>query len=392
MRLTLHALVPISVLAGFVAGQRLSSGPIRVAGGGQDGGAAHASQAAAPAPGAPDAGAWSTTGEETPLPEGLDAAELRNIRVFRAAAPSVVNVTSIALRRDVFSFDVLRIPQGTGSGFIWDSAGHIVTNFHVIQQGNAFTVTLANHETYDAEVTGYAEDKDLAVIRIKAPSAELRPIDVGRSHDLVVGQTVLAVGNPFGLDHSLTIGVVSALGRELQSPSGRTIRDVIQTDAAINPGNSGGPLLDSRGRVVGINSAILSPSGTSAGIGFAVPVDTVRRLVPQLIAHGRIAEPGIGISLVADSVAEKLGLDGVLIYGVQRGSPAAAAGLTGLATNPNGRIALGDRIVAVDGKKVGSGDDLLDAFEQAGVDTTVTLDVVRESRHREVRVKLVAVE
>ena len=385
MRLRLQALVAIALFVGFVAGLGLS-----LARGGEQGGVSPPgpSAGATDAPGVADA----APGEETPLPEGLGADELRNIRVFRASAPSVVNVTSIALRRDLFSLDVMRIPQGTGSGIIWDTDGHIVTNFHVIQAGNAFTVTLASQETYAAEVTGYAEDKDLAVLKIKAPGTVLRPIAIGRSHDLVVGQTVLAVGNPFGLDHSLTIGVVSALGRELQSPSGRTIHDVIQTDAAINPGNSGGPLLDSHGRVVGINSAIYSPSGTSAGVGFAVPADTVRRLVPQLIASGHVVEPGIGISLVADSVAARLGVAGVLIYGVQRGSPAAAAGLGGIATSPTGRIVLGDRIVAVNGKKVGSGDDLLDAFEQAGVDATVTLDVVREGRHREVKVTLVAVE
>ena len=390
MRLARRALVPIALFAAFLVGRSFSVRTVAPTGSGVKGAATPAAHAES----APDANSADRTGagEETPLPEGLDPDELRNIRIFRAAAPSVVNVTSIALRRDFFSLDVMRIPQGTGSGFIWDEDGHVVTNFHVIQQGNAFTVTLANQETYDAEVTGFAEDKDLAVIKIKAPRSALRPIAIGHSHDLVVGQTVLAVGNPFGLDHSLTIGVVSALGRELQSPSGRTIHDVIQTDAAINPGNSGGPLLDSHGRVVGINSAIYSPSGTSAGIGFAVPADTVRRLVPQLIAHGHVAEPGIGISLVSNSVAEKLGLDGVLIYGVQRGSPAAAAGLAGLSTNATGRVVLGDRIVAVDGKKVGSGDDLLDAFERAGVDATVTLNVVREDRHREVTVKLVAVE
>ncbi len=392
MRLRLQGGVPVSLLAGFLAGLVLSPSPIRSIGAGADDGAAPPGHSVAPAQPTTDTDRAIAAGEETPLPEGLGADELRNIRVFRASAPSVVNVTSIALRRDLFSLDVMRIPQGTGSGIIWDADGHIVTNFHVIQEGNAFTVTLANHQTYDAEVTGYAEDKDLAVLRIKASRAELRPIEIGRSRDLVVGQTVLAVGNPFGLDHSLTIGVVSALGRELQSPSGRTIHDVIQTDAAVNPGNSGGPLLDSHGRVVGINSAIYSPSGTSAGIGFAVPADTVRRLVPQLIAHGRIVEPGIGISVVSDSVAQKLGLTGVLIYGVQRGSPAAGAGLTGLASNGTGRIVLGDRIVAVNGRKVDSGDDLLDAFERAGVDATITLDVVREGRHRQVKVTLVAVE
>jgi S1-C subfamily serine protease len=299
-----------------------------------------------------------------------------------------VNITSIALRRDFFSLDVLQIPQGTGSGFVWDKEGHIVTNFHVIEEGNAYTVTLADQSTYEAEISGYTDDKDLAVLKIKAPAAKLTPLALGGSRDLVVGQTVLAVGNPFGLDHSLTVGVVSALGRELKSPSGRTIHDVIQTDAAINPGNSGGPLLDSRGRLIGVNSAIYSPSGTSAGIGFAVPVDTVRKLVPQLIAHGHAVRPGIGVTLVSDAVASRLGIHGVAIYNVKPGGPADRAGLIGVRSSRMGDVVLGDVIVAVSGKAVDSGDDLLDAFENAGEEATVALTVERNGRRREVSVKL----
>src|SRR5882672_2389289 len=261
MRYTAMILILPAIIAGFLVGRARSSAP-------REGGAqAVPARESRPGPGGGAVAASIApppegSSETAPLPEGLGPEELRNIGIFRAASASVVNITSIALRRDFFSLDVMQIPQGTGSGFVWDREGHIVTNFHVIQEGNAFTVTLADQSTYDAEVTGYAEDKDLAVLRIKAPPEKLAPLALGRSHDLVVGQTVLAVGNPFGLDHSLTVGVVSALGRELEAPSGRTIHDVIQTDAAINPGNSGGPLLDSRGRLIGVNSAIYSPSGT----------------------------------------------------------------------------------------------------------------------------------
>jgi S1-C subfamily serine protease len=275
---------------------------------------------------------------------------------------------------------------------VWDRNGHIVTNFHVIEGGNAFSVTLADQSTWDAKVIGQAPDKDLAVLRIDAPPEKLQPLSVGDSHDLMVGQTVLAVGNPFGLDHSLTVGVVSALGRELTAPNGRTIHDIIQTDAAINPGNSGGPLLDSRGRLVGVNSAIYSPSGASAGIGFAVPVDTVKRLIPQLITHGRPIQPGIGISPMSDSVARRLRLSGVIVYEVVSGSPADQAGVEGLAQDRAGRVVLGDRIVAVDGAAVTSTDDLMHRFEQAGVGARVRLRLNRNGKERELDLTLVAVE
>jgi S1-C subfamily serine protease len=313
-------------------------------------------------------------------------------RADRRASSSVVNITSIDLQRDFFSLDVFEIPRGTGSGFVWDARGHIVTNFHVIEGGRRISVTLADQSEHEAEVVGWAADKDLAVLRIDAPSSRLSPLPLGRSSDLAVGQTVLALGNPFGLDHSLTVGVVSALGRELRSPNGRTIRDVIQTDAAINPGNSGGPLLDSQGRLIGVNSAIYSPSGAFAGIGFAVPVDTVRRLVPQLIEHGKPIQAGIGASLISDARARQLGLDGALILEVGRGTPAERAGLQGVRRGRNGRWELGDRIVAVNGEKIASADDLLHAFEQAGVGAGVTLTVERGETRRDVRLTLIALE
>jgi S1-C subfamily serine protease len=230
------------------------------------------------------------------------------------------------------------------------------------------------------------------VLRVKEPRERLVPLVRGASHGLLVGQRVLAVGNPFGLDHSLTVGVVSALGRELRSPNGRRIRDVIQTDAAINPGNSGGPLLDSSGRLIGVNTAIYSPSGAFSGVGFAVPVDTVTRLVPQLIAHGRIATAGIGVSLIPARYNAQLGIDGVAIAEVLPNGPAAKARLQGAETARGGRVNLGDRIVLVDGKPIKDEDDLRDAFEAAGVGGSVTLTVARNGSRREVKVELVAID
>jgi S1-C subfamily serine protease len=321
--------------------------------------------------------------------DDLTPDEKRTIDVFRRARPSVVFITTLALRRDVFTLDVQQIPQGNGSGFVWDRDGHVVTNFHVVQDGDAFSVTLADQSEWDARVVGIAPDKDLAVLRIKAPRERLVPLPPGVSKTLLVGQRVFAVGNPFGLDHSLTTGVVSALGRELRAPSGRRIRDVIQTDAAINPGNSGGPLLDSSGRVIGVSTAIYSPSGASAGIGFAVPIDTVTRLVPQLIARGRVIQAGIGATFVPARFNAALGIAGVAIADVAPGSPAARVGLVGAQLTRSRRVILGDRIVAVDGKPVHSEDDLIDAFETAGVGGSVTLTVARQSARREVRVSLV---
>jgi S1-C subfamily serine protease len=300
-----------------------------------------------------------------------------------------VYITSVALRRDFFSLDVFRVPQGTGSGFVWDRRGNVVTNYHVIEEGNEFSITLSDRTSWNAKVVGVAPDKDLAVLRIDAPASRLVPLTLGRSADLVVGQRVLAVGNPFGLDHTLTTGVVSALGRELRSPGGRTIHDVIQTDAAINPGNSGGPLLNSSGKLIGVNSAIYSPSGASAGIGFAVPVDTVRRLVPQLIEHGRPIQPDIGVVWLSDGVASRLGLEGGVIYEVAEGGPAAGAGLRGIRFNRWDRIALGDVVVAVNGRPVKSSDEILHEFESLGVGAAATLTVQRDGREREVRVTLV---
>src|SRR5262249_4419728 len=211
-----------------------------------------------------------------------------NIAIYKTAKPSVVHITSLTVQRDEWNFSTQEVPEGTGSGFVWDEGGHVVTNYHVIKDANAAHVTLADHTTWRASLVGAAADKDLAVLRIDAPKDKLVPIQIGSSSDLQVGQMVYAIGNPFGLDLTLTTGVVSALDRQIQSVTKRTIKNVIQTDAAINPGNSGGPLLDSAGRLIGVNTAIYSPSGSSAGIGFAIPVDEVNRVVPQLIKKGKL--------------------------------------------------------------------------------------------------------
>ena len=320
----------------------------------------------------------------------LTAQEQRDIAIFRRVSPSVVYISNIDLRRDYFSLNVLAIPRGTGSGFVWDRRGHVVTNYHVVSQADRLSVRLGD-EDLPAELVGVAPDKDLAVLRIDAPRQQLSPVEIGSSTGLVVGQRVLAIGNPFGLDHTLTVGIVSALGRELESPGGLPIRDVIQTDAAINPGNSGGPLLDSSGRVIGVNTAIYSPSGASAGIGFAVPVDAIRQLVPQLIEYGRPLRPGIGVQLLSDQWAARLRIAGAIIQSVVRDSPAARAGLEGLRESRRGPI-LGDVIVAVGGEPVRSISDLVLAFEEIGIGERARLTVERDGRRREVEVELMAID
>lgn len=321
----------------------------------------------------------------------LSLEEQATISVFEKATRSVVFIANTAMQRDPWSFNVLEVPQGSGTGFVWDKLGHIVTNFHVVYQADAITVTLSDRNEYKANLVGADPDHDLAVLRIQAPQNALEPVTIGTSQSLRVGQKVLAIGNPFGLDHTLTTGVVSALGRTIRSMSNRTIEGVIQTDAAINPGNSGGPLLDGKGRLIGINTQIISPSGAFAGIGFAVPVDTVSRIVPELIKHGKLIRPGLGVSLVPDAMARRWGVQGLIIGKVGRGSPAERAGLRGARETVMGRIHLGDIIVAVDGKPVETIDDLMDVMEKHKVGDQVTVDYLRGNRREQVRVTLQAV-
>ena len=274
----------------------------------------------------------------TPAPAELGPDERATMAVFERATKSVVFISNTAIQRDFWSFDMLEVPQGSGSGFIWNKQGHIVTNFHVIYGANTIRVTLADRKEHQAKLVGADPDHDLAVLQIQEPETSLEPLAIGSSHDLRVGQKVLAIGNPFGLDHTLTTGVVSALGRTIKSMSNRTIEGVVQTDAAINPGNSGGPLLDSAGRLIGVNTQIISPSGAYAGIGFAVPVDTVNRIVPELIKHGKLIRPGLGVSLVPDAMARRWGINGLVIGKVSRGGAAERAGLKGARETAAGRI------------------------------------------------------
>lgn len=320
----------------------------------------------------------------------LAADERSTIELFRNASPSVVYITSIALRRNLFSLNVHEIPQGTGSGFIWDNDGRIVTNYHVISDANRIEVTLADQSTWKGVLVGAAPDLDIAVLKISAPASKLKPITIGDSDSLLVGQKVFAIGNPFGLDQTLTTGIVSALGREISSATGRTIRDVIQTDAAINPGNSGGPLLDSAGRLVGVNTAIYSPSGGSAGVGFAVPISEVNRIVPQVIRQGKVIKPGLGISLANESLNRRLEIEGVLIITVYPNSPAEAAGLRGTRRDSEGTV-LGDIITAVNEKKVHNYNELRDELEKYEVGSTVTLTIIREGEYMPMEIVLEAI-
>jgi S1-C subfamily serine protease len=318
--------------------------------------------------------------------------EKSTITLFRQASPSVVNITAIGVQRDLLTLNLYQIPQGTGSGFVWDKNGNVITNFHVIQEADAAQVTLGDQSTWKARVVGMAPDKDLAVLRIEAPADRLRPIPIGTSKDLQVGQHVLAIGNPFGLDQTLTTGVISALGREIESVTRRPIQGVIQTDAAINPGNSGGPLLDSAGRVIGVNAAIYSPSGASAGIGFAIPVDTVNRIIPELIRYGKVTRPGMGVQIAEEQIAERLGVTGVLVVDVAPGSAAAKAGIRPTRRESSGRVRLGDVIVAIDGKKVESPNDLFLLLEQYKVGDVVNVGLLREGKTVQTKIALTAVQ
>lgn len=357
-------------------------------------------------------------GREAPAGASAEAAllpEERNaVTLFSRCAPSVAHI-SVASGGSSWSPGGGGSGEGgsQGSGFVWDHAGHVVTNFHVVQsapsQGSAARVTLSSGTTWDAALVGAEPDKDLAVLRIDSrsgsvaqsrggrggapptPSLQLRPLQVGSSHSLLVGQRVFAIGSPFGLDQTLTAGIVSGLGRDMRSVTGRTIRSVIQTDASINPGNSGGPLLDSAGRLVGVNTAIYSPSGASAGIGFAVGADTCRRVVNQIIRHGRVVTPSLGVTCAPDAQALQLGVEGVLVVGVLPGSGAERAGLRGMSRDAQGRVLLGDIIMAVGGERVSNAEDILSCIEALDVGESVAVTLRRGgSRTEQVGVQLQA--
>ncbi|MDQ0520445.1 2-alkenal reductase [Methylobacterium gregans] len=326
----------------------------------------------------------------------LAPAESTTVALFEQASPSVVHVFAQAAARGQALMSLDDEEEGgqgqgsgtqTGTGFVWDAGGHVVTNNHVVQaatrSGGSISVRLSSGEVVGARVVGTAPSYDLAVLQLGRVSKMPPPLAIGTSANLKVGQATYAIGNPFGLDHTLTTGVVSALQRRLPTGEGRELSGVIQTDAAINPGNSGGPLLDSAGRLIGVNTAIFSPSGASAGIGFAVPVDTVNRVVPDLIRSGRVRNPGIGIIAGQEATAARLGIDGVVVLRVLRGSPAASAGLQGVDPS-TGEI--GDIIVGVGGKPIHRLAELTAALQAAGVGSSVGLTVERDGRTRTVRV------
>jgi len=325
-----------------------------------------------------------------PLGE-LGADERASIEVFKRISPSVTYITNKRFQRDYFSFNVMEIPQGTGSGFLWDNKGHIVTNFHVVYEADEIEVRMRDGKSYDADVVGADPDHDLVVLQINATNLNISPVMIGNSNDLQVGQKVLAIGNPFGLDSTLTTGVISALGRTIQSMTKRYIHDVIQTDAAINPGNSGGPLLDSFGRLIGVNTAIISPSGTYSGVGFAVPVDTVNRIVTKLINHGKVGRPGFGISLIPEHIMSRIGTEGVGILEVFKGSSAEEAGLREVKRLSNGRVQMGDIIIEVAGSKIRGSSDLVRILDKYEVGDEVDIIIIRENVKKSIQIVIQSV-
>ncbi len=316
----------------------------------------------------------------------LSDLERSTIALFERDSPSVVQVVARAAALETSPSEGEGGQAQSGTGFVWDAAGHIVTNNHVVEGTEAVAVRFASGRVSRATIVGTAPNYDLAVLRVNDTKSLPPPIAIGTSEDLKVGQSVFAIGNPFGLDQSLTTGIISALKRRLPTAGGREISNVIQTDAAINPGNSGGPLLDSAGRVIGVNTAIISPSGTSAGIGFAIPIDIVNRVVPEIIRRGYVPTPGIGIVAANEEAATRAGVEGVVVVRTVPGSSAERAGLRGI--DPNART-LGDVIVGVNGKPVHRLPDLTEELERIGVGKRVTLAIKREGRDVSVEVEVV---
>ena len=332
-----------------------------------------------------DAPARELAGARSVSPRGpLPATEQQVVDLFESAAPSVAYITSEVLQAT--GFFRAEVAQSNGSGFVWDAQGHVVTNNHVVENARRLVVQLDVGQPIEATLVGRAPEYDLAVVKLKRVPRDIKPIPLGTSKDLKIGQTVYAIGNPFGLSRTLTRGLVSALERELPTTDYREVSGVIQTDAAINPGNSGGPLIDSAGRLIGVNTAIRSASGSSSGVGFAIPVDLVNRVVPALISRGRAPLPGIGINPVRPDLVARAGISGVVVGEVVRGSPAAAAGLVPL-DRRNG--ALGDIIVAVNGRRVESLSSFVSELDRVGIDNTAELTVLRGETERKVRVKVV---
>jgi S1-C subfamily serine protease len=322
----------------------------------------------------------------------LAADEKSTIELFERSRDSVVYISTSERVMDFWSRNIFTIPHGTGSGFIWDDKGHVVTNYHVIEGASEARVRLSDGKEYKASLVGASPMHDLAVLKI-GTGFKGHSLSVGTSNNLKVGQKVFAIGNPFGLDWTLTTGIVSALDRSLKEETGSVIEHLIQTDAAINPGNSGGPLLDSAGRLIGINTAIYSPSGASAGVGFAVPVDTVNRVVPQLIGRGKYMRPSLGIETDQDLnevITSQLGVKGVVVLKVKPGSPAARAGLKGSRVDRDGSLTPGDIITAVQGKQVETIPKLLARLDDFKAGESVIITILRDGIKQQCRIQLQA--
>ena len=317
--------------------------------------------------------------------------EKNRIEVFSKAKVSVVNISSARLVRNRLTMDIQQVPRGTGTGFIWDEKGRVVTNYHVVKGADRVLVTLDDHTVANVAQVRYDEARDLAVLWTDIPESKRKPIPLGESAKLQVGQGVLAIGNPFGLDQSLSAGIISALSREMKSEEGQILRGLIQTDAAINPGNSGGPLLDTSGRLIGVNTAIISPSGASAGIGFAIPADLVNRVVPRLISGAREPRPSLGIVEAPDQWTKQRGLNGVLIIDVLPDSPAQKAKLRPTRRDESGNIRWGDLIIGIDQHKVRSANELYTLLaDEYKVGQEATLHILRDGENQEIQLTLAA--
>ena len=316
--------------------------------------------------------------------------EQNTINIFQRVSPSVVFINTLDTQLNPWTRTFKETPLGSGSGFIWDNQGHVVTNFHVIKDSSSATVKLSDQRVYDAILVGASPRHDLAVLKINVPIDSPDPVPLGRSKNLQVGQKVYAIGNPFGLDHTLTTGIISALERSIDSDAGGRIENLIQTDAAINPGNSGGPLIDSAGRLIGINTAIYSPSGSSSGIGFSIPVDNVNRVVPQLIAKGRYIRPVLGVQMderYNALINQQFGISGVAVLSTSKNSGAAQAGLRGI-TQENNQSVLGDMIQQIDGRDVTNVADLMDILDEYQSGDSVELTILRNNQQQKVTIPL----
>lgn len=321
--------------------------------------------------------------------------EKNTIGLFENNVRSVVNVSNIRIARSGWWFhsEEMEVPAGAGSGFVWDDQGHIVTNYHVIANGDSFVVSFhKDKETYDAEVVGIYPQKDIAVLKLKKKPKKLYPIRPGVSKSLMVGQKAVAIGNPFGLDHTMTAGIISATDRKIRGVANVTINGMIQTDCSINPGNSGGPLYDSAGSVIGMNTMIYSPSGSSSGVGFSVPIDTIKSIVPQIIKHGKVKRPGLGIGLLEERLKYHFGIEkGIIVKYVDPKSPAAKAGLEGMSRDRRGRYLLGDIILKIDGKEVNNYDEIFNVLDNYNVGDEVSVTFRRGDNVKDTKLKLMEI-